>query len=106
MMDKQNWENVKSKYKIGQIVQGKVVRHMPFGVFLDIGEQGVLGLVRIVDFLDEGGMNEEQFPVIGTNISGVVYEYSQQEDAQINLSAKPSDLQQALGSIEEAGIDN
>jgi len=34
-MDSKSWEQVKSKYKLGQFVQGKVEYHTPFGVFVD-----------------------------------------------------------------------
>jgi len=68
--DDQNWEQIKSKYRIGQFLQGKVVSHKPYGVFLDIGEPEVKGLIRIPDFLDEGDMSQEMYPEIGSQVSG------------------------------------
>lgn len=43
-MDSTSWENIKSKYKLGQFVQGQVEFHTPFGVFVNIDESLVKGL--------------------------------------------------------------
>jgi ribosomal protein S1 len=53
-MDDLAWENIKEKHQVGTFIRGKVVQHMHFGIFLDIGEPEVKGLIRIVDFVDEG----------------------------------------------------
>jgi ribosomal protein S1 len=98
-MDDLTWKNIKSKYQIGMFVRGKVVQHMHFGIFLDIGEPGVKGLIRIVDFVDEGEMREDLYPAIGSTAGGVVYGYGEQE-RQINLSATPSAIGEFLLSIQ------
>ncbi len=95
-MDDQMWEAIKSKYQRGTFVQGKVIKHKPFGIFLDIGEPGVIGLIRIVDLVDEGEMNKDFYPEIGSTVGGIVYEYSGKEYAQINLNATPSVLHRFL----------
>jgi ribosomal protein S1 len=98
-MDDRSWEDIKAKYKVGTFVRGKVFQHMHFGIFLDIGEPGVKGLVRIVDFVDEGDMTENLYPEIGATVSGIVYGYSRKEDGQINLNATPSVLHRFLVPI-------
>lgn len=40
------WFNVENKYGIGDIVEGKIVRLVPFGAFVEL-EEGVEGLVHI-----------------------------------------------------------
>jgi ribosomal protein S1 len=95
-MDDKTWENIKAKYKPGTFVQGKVTKHMHFGVFVDIREPGVKGLIRIVDFVDEGDMSEDLYPEIGATVGGIVYEYSRKEDGQINLNSTPSVLHRFL----------
>lgn len=40
------WFNVENKYSIGDIVEGKIVRLVPFGAFVEL-EEGVEGLVHI-----------------------------------------------------------
>ena len=42
-MDSKSWEQIKSKYKLGQFVQGKVEFHAPFGVFVKIDESLIKG---------------------------------------------------------------
>ncbi len=100
-MDDIAWENIKDKYKIGTFIRGKVFQHMHFGIFLDIGEPGVKGLIRIVDFVDEGKMREDLYPAIGSTVGGVIYGYSE-EGRQINLSATPSAIGEFLLSIQNS----
>jgi ribosomal protein S1 len=100
-MDEQTWYSIKAKYPIGTFVRGKVTQHKPFGIFLDIGETGVKGLIRIVDFVDVGEMREELYPPIGATVGGIVYENSDKENAQINLSAKPSIIHDFLMNLRQ-----
>ncbi|PZO59939.1 MAG: RNA-binding protein [Phormidesmis priestleyi] len=95
-MDSKNWEQIKSQYKLGQFVQGKVEFCRPFGVFVEIDEPSVKGLIKIPDFLDEGTMNEEMYPEIGTVIGAVVVGYNESNCREIYLNAKPSVLHRAL----------
>ncbi len=95
-MDSTSWEQIKSKYKLGQFVQGKVEFHTPFGVFVRIDESLVKGLIKIPDFLDEGEMSEEMYPEIGTAIGAVVVGYNESNCCEIYLNAKPSMLHKVL----------
>jgi ribosomal protein S1 len=95
-MDDTSWEQIKSQYKLGQFVQGKVEFHAPFGAFLKIDESPAKGLIRIPDFLDEGEMDESMYPEIGTTIGAVVVGYNESNRREIYLSAKPSILHKAL----------
>jgi len=95
-MDSTNSEQIKSKYKLGQFVQGKVEFHAPFGVFLKIDESLVKGLIKIPDFLDEGDMSEAMYPEIGKTVGAVVVGYNESNCREVYLSAKPSVLHKAL----------
>lgn len=95
-MNSPSWEQIKSKYKLGQFVQGKVEFHAPFGVFVDIDESSVKGLIKIPDFLDEGAMSEAMYPEVGTTIGAVVVGYNESNYREVYLSAKPSVLHKAL----------
>lgn len=95
-MDSTSWEQIKSQYKLGQFVQGKVEFHTPFGVFLKIDESLVKGLIKIPDFLDEGEMSEAMYPEIGTTVGAVVVGYNESNCREVYLSAKPSILHKAL----------
>jgi len=95
-MDSKSWDQIKSKYKLGQFVQGKVEFHAPFGVFVNIDESLVNGLIKIPDFLDEGRMSQEMYPEIGTTIGAIVVGYNESNCREIYLNAKPSVLHKAL----------
>ncbi|MEO0457067.1 MAG: S1 RNA-binding domain-containing protein [Cyanobacteria bacterium P01_A01_bin.114] len=95
-MNLENWENVKSKYEVGQFVQGKVEFHAPFGVFVELDGSSVKGLVKIPDFLDEGEMSEAMYPEVGTTIGAVIVGYNESNRREIYLNAKPSVLHKAL----------
>jgi ribosomal protein S1 len=95
-MDDQCWERFKSQYRLGQFVQGQVEFHAPFGVFVGLGEESVKGLIRIPDFLDEGTMQEEMYPIVGTAIGAIVVGYNESNRREVYLSAKPSVLHEVL----------
>ena len=95
-MDRTRWEQVKSKYKLGQFVQGQVEFHAPFGVFINLNESLVKGLIKIPDFLDEGVMSEAMYPEIGRTIGAVVVGYNDSNCSEVYLSAKPSVLHKTL----------
>lgn len=95
-MDSNSWKQIKFKYKLGQFVLGKVEFHTPFGIFVDLDEPLVKGLIKIPDFLDEGEMSEEMYPEIGTTIGAVVVGYNESNCHEVYLNAKPSVLHKAL----------
>jgi ribosomal protein S1 len=95
-MDSVNWEQIKSKHKLGKFVLGKVEFHAPFGIFVKIDESSVKGLIKIPDFLDEGVMSAEMYPEIGSTIGAVVVGYNEINCQEIYLNAKPSMLHKAL----------
>jgi hypothetical protein len=66
------WNQVKSNYRLGQLIYGKVEHHAPFGLFVNIGDDTVRGLVQITDFVDSGDMTPEMYPDIGSPIGAVV----------------------------------
>lgn len=92
----QNREDIRSKYKLGDFVLGKVEYHTPFGIFIDLGESEIKGLIKIPDFLDEGEMSQEMYPEIGATIGAVVVGYNQSNHREVYLNAKPSVLHEAL----------
>jgi hypothetical protein len=68
-----NITQIKSKYKLGQFIQGKVEHHLPFGIFVNIGEADIKGLIKIPDFLDEGVMKPSMYPEIGATVGAIEY---------------------------------
>ncbi|GAA6622179.1 S1 RNA-binding domain-containing protein [Scytonema sp. NUACC26] len=90
------WNQVKSKYRLGELIHGKVERHFPFGIFVDIDDENVRGIVQITDFVDTGDMTPEMYPDVGSPIEAVVIGYTEDERNQVWLSVKPSVLQKSL----------
>jgi ribosomal protein S1 len=95
-MSNQFWNQVKSNYRLGELVHGKVEHHAPFGIFVNIGDETVRGLIQITDFVDSGDMTPEMYPDIGSPIGAIVVGYTEDERNQVWLSVKPSVLQKAL----------
>ncbi|MDB9509788.1 S1 RNA-binding domain-containing protein [Kamptonema animale CS-326] len=103
-MNDRFWNQVKSKYRLGELIHGKVQHHAPFGIFVNIGDEKVQGLVQITDFVDTGDMTPEMYPDIGSPIGAVVIGYTQDDRNQIWLSVKPSVLQKALVHLKMPAI--
>jgi ribosomal protein S1 len=95
-MKNEFWNYIKSKYQLGDLVYGKAEAHKPFGVFVDIGDLQVKGIIQITDFLDTGLMTPEMYPEIGSSVGAVVLGYTEDERKQVWLSVKPSVLQKSL----------
>jgi ribosomal protein S1 len=95
-MSSQFWDQVRSKYQLGELIYGKVEYHAPFGIFINLGDDLVRGLVQITDFVDSGDMMPEMYPDIGSPIEAVVIGYTEDDRNQIWMSVKPSVLQKAL----------
>jgi ribosomal protein S1 len=95
-MSNQFWSQIKSNYRLGELIHGKVEHHAPFGIFVNIGNDMVRGIVQITDFVDSGDMTPEMYPDIGSPIGAVVVGYTEDERNQVWLSVKPSVLQKAL----------
>ena len=87
-----NWEDISINYPIGNLIIGIVEHHAHFGIFLNIGHPVVKGLVLIMEFMDEGIMKPELYPLIGTEVRGVILGYTDYNN-QIKISLKPSRLQ-------------
>jgi small subunit ribosomal protein S1 len=85
------WDELKDTLKIGELVAGTVLRHEPFGVFVDVG-YGYDGLIQITDFKDEGVMTPDEYPAIGKKIQAVVLGFKDR-GRQIWLGVKPSQLE-------------
>lgn len=95
-MNDQFWNEIKSKYRLGELIYGTVENHAPFGIFVNLDNEAVRGIVQITDFVDSGDMSPEMYPDIGSPIGSVVVGYTEDDRNQIWLSVKPSVLQKAL----------
>ena len=73
-------------------MRGVVTQHCPFGIFVDLGDPGALGLVQIPEFRDEGRMTPQQYPPVGSTIEAVVLGHTDERRRQVWLSMRPSQL--------------
>lgn len=90
------WDEVKSQLKPYDFVEGTVLRHEQYGVFVDIG-CSFLGLLSVTDFLDStdgGGKVEVEYPPVGAVIKVVVLGF-RDTNQQIFLGVKPGQLTEA-----------
>ena len=83
------WANITEKYTAGQIVEGKVVRMVPFGAFVEL-EEGVDGLVHISQIAERHIQKPEEELSIGQMILVKVVEVDQ-ENNRISLSKKAAE---------------
>ncbi|MEG4576832.1 RNA-binding protein [Microcoleus sp. N3A4] len=95
-MNQEFWNSIESKYPLGKLIYGKIEFYAPFGVFVNLGDAEVKGLIQISDFLDTGSMTAEMYPDIDSPVGAVVIGYTKDDRKQVWLSVKPSVLQKSL----------
>lgn len=83
------WTNAAEKYAVGSIVEGKVVRMVPFGAFVEL-EVGVDGLVHISQIANKHVVKPEDELKIGEIIKVKVLEVNA-EAKKISLSKREAD---------------
>ena len=82
------WNELKQKLNIGSVISGTILRHEPYGVFVDIGYP-YEGLIQITDFKDEGKMTPKDYPPVGSIARTVVLGFKDRW-CQVWLGVKPS----------------
>ncbi|KEI06659.1 30S ribosomal protein S1 [Clostridium botulinum] len=83
------WNNIITKHKINDIVEGKVVKLLDFGAFIEI-EAGVEGLVHITEITDENIAKPSEVLNIGNKVKVKILEINK-EDKRIALSIKEAE---------------
>lgn len=83
------WDVALAKYNLGDVVEGKVVRMVPFGAFVEI-EPGVDGLVHISQISNKHIAKPEDALKIGEVIKVKILEINS-ESKKISLSKKEAD---------------
>lgn len=80
------WETARERYQVGTVVQGKVLRIAPFGVFVEV-EPGIEGLVHISQ-LDESHVEKPEDVVSVGDIVAVKVLGVDQEAQRMSLSIR------------------
>ena len=87
--EKNPWVLAKDKYKISDVVEGKVVRLVDFGAFVEL-EEGVDGLVHISQICQKHIAKPEEVLSIGQVVKAKVTEIDT-DNKKISLSIKEVD---------------
>lgn len=83
------WDNIEQKYEIGQIVEGKVVRMVQFGAFIEL-ENGVDGLVHISQISPKHVLKPDDELKVGQIIKVKIIDIDK-ESKKISLSKKDAE---------------
>ena len=87
------WEELKNILEVGTIITGTIIRHEPYGAFVDIGYD-YDGLIQITDFKDEGVMTPEEYPMVGEKVQVKILGFKD-HGCQVWLGIKPNQLKKA-----------
>jgi len=98
-IQKNPWDDVHHRFKVGQLVKGKVTNVTKFGAFVEL-EPGIEGLVHISELSHQRVEKAEEVIKIGDEIQAVVINVDPKRH-KIGLSVKDVDRYQA-GSRKEA----
>ena len=101
--DKNPWKLAAEKYAVGSIVEGKVVRMVPFGAFVEL-EPGVDGLVHISQIANKHVVKPEDELKAGEIINVKVLEVNP-EQKKISLSKRQADAPVEEAPAEEAATE-
>lgn len=101
--DKNPWKLAAEKYAVGSIVEGKVVRMVPFGAFIEL-EPGVDGLVHISQIANKHVVKPEDELKVGEIINVKVLEVNP-EQKKISLSKRQADAPVEEAPAEEAATE-
>lgn len=97
------WYNIESKYAVGSVVTGTVLRMVPFGVFVEL-EEGVEGLVHISQISNVRIGRPEEVLEVGQKIEMKIMDINT-ELKKISLSikeVKPIDPESAEEPVKES----
>lgn len=83
------WDNITNKYKVGDVVEGTVVKFMDFGAFVKL-EAGVDGLVHISQISTDHIAKPSDKLKVGQKVNVKVLEIKE-EEKRISLSIKEVD---------------
>ncbi len=85
-LEKDPWQDNVKKYQIGQTVQGKVSKFMPFGVFVELDDQ-IQGLAHLMELSHDEVKNPEDILKIGETRDFKIISIEPQEH-RLGLSIK------------------
>jgi len=98
------WEGVKSRYPVGSIHEGKVVRLVDFGAFVEL-EEGWDGLVHISEISEERISSPADVLSVGEKVRVKIIKLDDQE-RKIGLSIKQAQREETMANKEETSTQD
>jgi small subunit ribosomal protein S1 len=103
-LDEDPWKNIDQRYKIGDLVKGKVSKLASFGAFIEL-DGDIDGLVHISQIAEERVEKVKDFLKVGDEISARVIKVDKTE-RRIGLSVKAANYSDEDIKKEAAAFDN
>ena len=100
-LERDPWENIKARYKIGQTIEGKVTKTTDFGAFLEL-EEGLEGLVHVSELSNEQVERITDVAKIGEKMRAEIISIDARE-RKIGLSVKALAKSEERANIESYG---
>lgn len=85
------WDEVEKKYKVGSVIDGKIVKLVSFGAFVEV-EPGVEGLVHISQISKDHVANPEDVLEVGQMVKVKIMDINAKEK-RISLSIKEAEAE-------------
>lgn len=85
-LDNDPWDEIPRRYRVGDLVKGRVTNITDFGIFLEL-EQGIEGLIHISELSDEKIKDIRSFAAVGDSLETEIIHLDQRE-RKIGLSIK------------------
>lgn len=98
-LERDPWENIKGRYKIGQMIEGKVTKTADFGAFVEL-EEGLEGLIHISELSPEQVDKVTDVVKIGDSIKAEIISIDPRE-RKIGLSVKAMLKSEERSNIEQ-----
>jgi small subunit ribosomal protein S1 len=100
-LERDPWENIKGRYKIGQSIEGKVTKLADFGAFVEL-EEGLEGLIHISELSTEQVGKVADVVSIGDTVKAEIISIDARE-RKIGLSVKAMVRSEERANIEQYG---
>lgn len=100
-LERDPWENIKGRYKIGQAIEGKVTKLADFGAFVEL-EEGLEGLIHISELSNEQVGKVSDVVNIGDSVKAEIISIDARE-RKIGLSVKALVRSEERANIEQYG---
>ncbi|NUM88059.1 MAG: S1 RNA-binding domain-containing protein, partial [Bdellovibrionales bacterium] len=100
-LERDPWDNIKSRYKIGQAIEGAVTKTADFGAFVQI-EEGLEGLIHISEFSAEQVERVADVAKVGDKLKAEIISIDPRE-RKIGLSVKALHRSEERANIEAYG---